>query len=294
MNSVGGGGFNRNFSGPAIGGMNNGGFQGGMGGFPNGNMGNNFNRGGIMNGMRGGFNNMRGGRGGMGAGMMNMPGMGMNGMGGMANGMMNMPMMGGMGGMGGMQGKGLSTNYPQHQVAASPSPIYVRQPQQVTRQTSIPAAANNTFAGCTKEQPWGGYGHEKSSSAVIAVPASSPAVPAFPSAAVPPVNPPPFLAAPTPFLAGPAPLPNKIHPSLPPRPIFRQFPNDYALYQQGVSNHVHLAKQNPYTGAGFPSNGMPGMAHFNPAFFQQNQAAGGAGGGDQWQNPHGVKRQRPE
>lgn len=29
--------------------------------------------------------------------------------------------------------------------------------------------------------------------------------------------------------------------------------------------------------------------HFNPAFFQQNQAAGG-----DWQNPHGAKRPRPE
>lgn len=29
--------------------------------------------------------------------------------------------------------------------------------------------------------------------------------------------------------------------------------------------------------------------HFNPAFFPQNQAAGG-----DWQNPHGAKRPRPE
>lgn len=44
-------------------------------------------------------------------------------------------------------------------------------------------------------------------------------------------------------------------------------------------------------GGGMPGaggfNGMPG--HFNPAFFQGNQAAGG-----DWQNPHGAKRPRPE
>jgi len=38
-------------------------------------------------------------------------------------------------------------------------------------------------------------------------------------------------------------------------------------------------------GGGF--NGM--KPHFNPAFFPQNQPAGG-----DWQNPHGAKRPRPE
>jgi hypothetical protein len=38
-------------------------------------------------------------------------------------------------------------------------------------------------------------------------------------------------------------------------------------------------------GGGF--NGM--QPHFNPAFFPQNQPAGG-----DWQNPHGAKRPRPE
>ncbi|KAG9229156.1 hypothetical protein BJ875DRAFT_524192 [Amylocarpus encephaloides] len=41
---------------------------------------------------------------------------------------------------------------------------------------------------------------------------------------------------------------------------------------------------------GMPAGGFGGMQpHFNPAFFQQNQAAGG-----DWQNPHGAKRPRPE
>jgi len=40
-----------------------------------------------------------------------------------------------------------------------------------------------------------------------------------------------------------------------------------------------------------PNGGFQGMQpHFNPAFFQQNQAAGG----DWQQNPHGAKRARPE
>ncbi|KAI6247319.1 hypothetical protein HI914_04225 [Erysiphe necator] len=39
-----------------------------------------------------------------------------------------------------------------------------------------------------------------------------------------------------------------------------------------------------------PGAGFQGMQpHFNPAFFPSNQAAG-----TDWQNPHGVKRQRPE
>lgn len=45
-------------------------------------------------------------------------------------------------------------------------------------------------------------------------------------------------------------------------------------------------------GGGMPgAGGFQGMqpGHFNPAFFQQNQAAGG-----DWQNPHGAKRPRPE
>jgi len=38
------------------------------------------------------------------------------------------------------------------------------------------------------------------------------------------------------------------------------------------------------------AGGFQGLQpHFNPAFFQQNQAAGG-----DWQNPHGAKRPRPE
>jgi hypothetical protein len=109
MNNSGGGGFNRNFSGPQMGGMAAGGFQPAMGGFQSGQMGGQmggqfggFSRGGMMNGMRGGPGGMRGGRGGMGNGMMGgMPigGMPMGAMAGMA------PQMG-MGQMGGgMPGK---------------------------------------------------------------------------------------------------------------------------------------------------------------------------------------------
>jgi len=51
--------------------------------------------------------------------------------------------------------------------------------------------------------------------------------------------------------------------------------------------------QFPYTHAKKQNTGGPGFQnlqpHFNPAFFQQNQAAGG-----DWQNPHGAKRARPE
>lgn len=48
----------------------------------------------------------------------------------------------------------------------------------------------------------------------------------------------------------------------------------------------HTQADRALLGAG----GFGGMQpHFNPAFFQQNQAAGG-----DWQNPHGAKRPRPE
>ncbi|KAI9740117.1 MAG: hypothetical protein M1818_004868 [Claussenomyces sp. TS43310] len=97
MNNM-GGGFNRNFSSPAMG--NRGGFQSPMGGFQGNAMSGSFGgfNPGMINGMRGGNGTMRGGRGGMGNGMGN----------GMNNGMMGMPMggmpMAGMGGMAGMSG----------------------------------------------------------------------------------------------------------------------------------------------------------------------------------------------
>lgn len=117
MNNMNGQNFQRNFSGPGMGG----GFNAGMGGF-GGNAGGQFggfNRGGggFMGGMRG---NMRGGRGGMnpmmGGGMPMMPMGGMpGGMGGMP---MNMGQMGGMAGAGGFQGMQPQFNpgfYPQGQ-----------------------------------------------------------------------------------------------------------------------------------------------------------------------------------
>jgi len=95
---------NRNFSGPAMGNMG-GGFNSPMGGgFPGnpmgGGFGGGFNRGGMMNNMRGG--GMRGGRGGMGNGMMGGMPMGGMPMGGMPMGGMPMnmgPMAGSMPGM---------------------------------------------------------------------------------------------------------------------------------------------------------------------------------------------------
>lgn len=89
-------GFNRNFSGPPMGGLA-GGFQPSMGGFQGPQMGpqfNSFNRGGIMGGMRGGPGSMRGGRG-MTNGMM-----GPMSIGGMPMGAMT----GAMAGMAGMAG----------------------------------------------------------------------------------------------------------------------------------------------------------------------------------------------
>jgi hypothetical protein len=90
-------GFNRNFSGPPMGGLA-GGFQPSMGGFQGPQMGpqfSSFNRGGMMGGMRGGPGSMRGGRGGMTNSMMGpMP------MGGMPMGAMT----GAMAGMAGPMG----------------------------------------------------------------------------------------------------------------------------------------------------------------------------------------------
>jgi hypothetical protein len=66
-------------------------------------------------------------------------------------------------------------------------------------------------------------------------------------------------------------------------------PNAQTQLQSGSkkgSRTERKAKKHGNTGAG----GFQGLQpHFNPAFFQQNQAAGG-----DWQNPHGAKRPRPE
>jgi hypothetical protein len=104
-----GGGFNRNFTSPPMGGMPNTGSFGGppMGGFNANSMGmqqfgNAFNRGGMMGAaMRGGMPQNRGGRGGMNPGMMGNMGMGGMGMPGMPMGNMGMgAMQGGFGGQG--------------------------------------------------------------------------------------------------------------------------------------------------------------------------------------------------
>ncbi|KAH8587568.1 hypothetical protein B0O99DRAFT_601527 [Bisporella sp. PMI_857] len=55
-------------------------------------------------------------------------------------------------------------------------------------------------------------------------------------------------------------------------------------YSQGPLQNITKAKM-PFA----PTGGGGFQPHFNPAFFQQNQGAGG-----DWQNPHGAKRPRPE
>lgn len=234
-----GGNFNRNFSGPPIGGMNGnfqapmGGIQGGMGG----NFGG-FNRGGMMANMRGG-GSMRGGRGGMNNGMMGgMPMGGMGGIGGMG-GMGGMNGMGGpmsMGNMaGGMQGMMNSNLYQGPGARAAThfnenknknKRVSKRHTSQISfsYQTPVPAGSYNpSFFGTQSAQ---------SQTSFSTFPISN-------------INP---------------------------------FQQTEVGAKQQISN----------TGAGF-GNAMP---HFNPAFFQQNQAA--SGGGDGWQNPHGAKRPRPE
>jgi len=217
MNNSGGGGFNRNFSGPQMGGMA-GGFQPAMGGFQGGQMGGQmggqfggFNRGGMMNGMRGGPGSMRGGRGGMGNGMMGgmpMGGMTMGPMAGMAP-----PM--GMGQMGGgMPGK---TNLD------SPSSVSLRDMESLSGKWYETNVITGYFSGSPS-----------SSSTSCAGDLSIRELTNFPFA---------------------------------------------------IGSYFFAAEANGCTGGGF--QGL--QPHFNPAFFQPNHASGG-----DWQNPHGVKRPRPE
>ncbi|KAK6614677.1 RRM domain-containing protein [Botrytis cinerea] len=58
----------------------------------------------------------------------------------------------------------------------------------------------------------------------------------------------------------------------------------------GMGNNMMGGMPWEMGGAMQGGNGFqPMQPHFNPAFFQQNQSAGG-----DWQNPHGAKRPRPE
>lgn len=128
MNNMNSNNFNRNFSGPTMNSMG-GGFNPSMGSFQGNLMGNQFggfnNRSGIMGGMRGGPNGMRGGRGSMGNGMMGGMPMGGMPMGGMPGGMGGMPMnmgqigggMPGGGGFNGMQPHFNPAFFPQNQAA---------------------------------------------------------------------------------------------------------------------------------------------------------------------------------
>ncbi|KAJ8058537.1 hypothetical protein OCU04_012718 [Sclerotinia nivalis] len=58
----------------------------------------------------------------------------------------------------------------------------------------------------------------------------------------------------------------------------------------GMGMPMNMGNMAQMGGAMQGGNGFqPMQPHFNPAFFQQNQNAGG-----DWQNPHGAKRPRPE
>ncbi|KAA8576032.1 hypothetical protein EYC84_006195 [Monilinia fructicola] len=58
----------------------------------------------------------------------------------------------------------------------------------------------------------------------------------------------------------------------------------------GMGMPMNMGNMAQMGGAMQGGNGFqPMQPHFNPAFFQQNQSAGG-----DWQNPHGAKRPRPE
>ncbi|KAF7960512.1 hypothetical protein EAE96_000192 [Botrytis aclada] len=58
----------------------------------------------------------------------------------------------------------------------------------------------------------------------------------------------------------------------------------------GMGMPMSMGNMAQMGGAMQGGNGFqPMQPHFNPAFFQQNQSAGG-----DWQNPHGAKRPRPE
>ena len=70
-------------------------------------------------------------------------------------------------------------------------------------------------------------------------------------------------------------------------------PRVYLPPSKAYSQHCypsHINTQAKTQAAQTGGGGFQGLQpHFNPAFFQQNQAAGG-----DWQNPHGAKRARPE
>lgn len=254
-----------------------GGFQGNtMGGFQGAPMGTissygGFqNRGGVMGGMRGGPMGMRGGRGGMNPNtMMGMPmgGMGMGGVGPPMNGMgMGMPQMGAAMGMPGMP----------------PSHTY-------SYTTSGPYPSSTTPAAQSRHPPQ----------------ILGPHAPPFTHARQhPPINTgvhPPFKpkapAASTRPLPGPTweTLTQYSAPSSSTAPAF--FPSQLVTATDPVKppplkESKMLNRSASHAGqAGFQG----AQAHYNPAFFpQQQQGPQGIGGADSSWNPHGAKRTRQE
>ncbi len=267
-----GGGYNSRGGMNNMSGYNRGGFQqpmaggfqgtpmGGYQGSPMGGMqpyGGFQNRAGMMGGMRGAPMGMRGGRGGMSPnGMMGMP-MGAMGIGGMGSPMgnmaMGMPQMNGGMGMQGMQG---FHNYPNANMAGS-------------------------YMGPTAQAR-----HWAPSSYVTRQPVG-----------------PGFGGQPTQMRGGhtPSPQPGAHRPSLNQHsPItastsLSRFPSQAtastsATSPQPPEQNNTLKRTLPQSGqAAFQTN----QAHYNPAFFSQQQQPA-AGAGDASWNPHGAKRTRQE
>ncbi len=266
-----GGGYNSRGSMNNMSGFNRGGFQqpmtsgfqgapmGGYQGSPMGGMqpyGGFQNRGGMMGNMRGGAMGMRGGRGGMSPnGMMGMP-MGGMGMGGMGSPMGNMAMgMPQMNGGMGMQGMQDFHNYPNTNSA---------------RSNMGPAAQAGQFSSSSRLPVGPGFGGQPSKVRGGHTPSPQPGA---------------QWASLTQYSPATA------------STSLSHFPSQATASTSATSpppfgQNNTLKRTLSHSGqAGFQTN----QAHYNPAFFpqqQQGQQAGGAG--DASWNPHGAKRTRQE
>ena len=216
------------------------------------------NRGGMMGGMRGGPMGMRGGRGGMSPnGMMGMP-MGPMGMGGMGSPMgnmgMGMPQMNGGMGMQGMQG---FHNFP----TSNPARSHMGPTAQAEQHAPPSKLVRQPVVNATGGQPTqmrGGY-------------SGSPQPGAY-WASLTQYSP---TSACTPLSRFPSQVTASTSATTPTAP------------QQSST----LKRTFTISGqAGFQTN----QAHYNPAFFPQQQGQQAGGGGDASWNPHGAKRTRQE
>ena len=269
-----GGGYNSRGGMNSMSGYNRGGFQqpmtggfqgapmGGFQGSPMGGMqsyGGFQNRGGMMGSMRGGPMGMRGGRGGMSTnGMMGMP-MGAMGMGGMGSPMgnmaMGMPQMNGGMGMQGMHG------FHNYYNANAPGSYIGRAAQAVQYAPSpnnIGQTVGSGFAGYPTQIPGGQFASPQSGARWASHTQYSP------------------TTASTPLSRFPSQATVSTSATTPPT--------------SGQNNT--LKRTFSQSGqAGFQTN----QAHYNPAFFPQQQHGQQAGGaGDASWNPHGAKRTRQE